>query len=147
MNKAMRRELYRRFSRSMVCAVTGHGRVGVTIVVYSVFALLLLGYVSAQIYAGMLRQEIMVLKQQRVDSKEAFNKLTARYVSASSRARVSDYCETKLGMVRVGGEDFEVLAVGDEPEYAKPVELTRRPEAIPSAQRYTSRRTDQNPGQ
>ncbi len=147
MNKSMRREMYRKFSRAMVCAVTGHGKVGVTILVYSVFALLLLAYVSAQIYAGVLRQEIASLEQQRLDSREAFNKLTGRYISVSSRARVSDYCETELGMVKIGGEDFEVLAVGDDPELATPVELTRRPEGMPSAQRYTSRHVDQNLGQ
>lgn len=147
MRKAMRHDPYKRFSRLVVSALTGQNRVSVTILVYSVIALLLLAYVSAQIYAGVLQQEIAALEQQRLDSKEALNKLTGRYVSLSSRARVSEYCETKLGMARVSGENFEVLAVGGDLELNAPVALTRRPEAMLPAQRYTFRHSDRNLGQ
>jgi cell division protein FtsL len=143
----MKHERYRRFSRFTVSAVTGRSRVGVTIFVYSVFAALLLVYVSAQIYAGVLRQEIAALEQQKLDSRETFNKLTGRYVALSSRARVSEYCETKLAMERIGGGNLEVLAVGDDLEAVSPAMLAEKPRALPSPQRYTSRRSDRNVGQ
>jgi len=147
MSKTIRNEPYRKFSRFMFSAIAGHGRVGVTILVYSAFALLLLAYVSVQIYAGMLRQEIAALEKQRLDSREALNKLTGRYVSVSSRARVAEFCEAELGMVRIGGKDFEVVAVGDDLDQTSPVEFTTSPEAIPSGQRYTARHSDENLGQ
>ncbi|MBP2681667.1 MAG: hypothetical protein H6Q78_1530 [Candidatus Krumholzibacteriota bacterium] len=129
-------------------ALMGHSRVGVTIAVYSAVALLLLAYVSVQIYAGMLRQEIALLEQQRVEAKETLNKLTGEFVSLSSRDRVIDYCENKLGMVRLDGENFEVLAVNKGAgEPAAPVALTETQDAIPSAARYTYRQTNENLGQ
>jgi hypothetical protein len=144
----MRKGLYRKFSHLLVSALTGQMKVGVTIFVYSVFALLLLAYVSVQIYAGVLRQDIAGLKLERSDLKESLNKLTGDYVSISSRSRVSRYCETELGMVRVGGEDLQVLAVDDrEAEFATPVALTKKQGAMPSAYRYTYRQSDENLGQ
>jgi len=144
----MRHDPYRKFSRLMMSALMGHSRVGVTIAVYSAVALLLLAYVSVQIYAGMLRQEIALLEQQRVEAKETLNKLTGEFVSLSSRDRVIDYCENKLGMVRLDGENFEVLAVNEGAgEPAAPVALTETQDAIPSAARYTYRQTNENLGQ
>lgn len=144
----MRNGLYKRFSRLMVSAFTGQTKVGVTIVVYSVLALVLLAYVLVQIYAGVLRQEIAGLKQERGDLKEALNKLTGDYVSLSSRSRVSQYCENELGMVTASGENLEVVAVDDrESGFAAPVALTKKQGAIPSAYRYTYRQSDENLGQ
>lgn len=144
----MRIDPYRKFSRLMVSALTGHSKVAVTIAVYSVVALLLLAYVSVQIYAGVLRQEIALLEQQRVEAKEALNKLTGDFVSLSSRDRVVEYCEKKLGMVRLDGDNFEVLAVNKgAAEPIAPVALTETQDAIPSAARYTYRQTNQNVGQ
>jgi cell division protein FtsL len=144
----MRTDPYRKFSHLMISALTGHSKVAVTIAVYSVVALLLLAYVSVQIYAGVLRQEIALLEQQRVEAKEALNKLTGEFVSLSSRDRVIEYCENKLGMVRLDGENFEVLAVNKgAAEPAAPVALTETQDAIPSAARYTYRQTKENVGQ
>jgi len=144
----MRNDPYRKFSRLMLSALTGHSKVGVTIAVYSAVALLLLAYVSVQIYAGVLRQEIVVLEQQRVETKETLNKLTGEFVRLSSRDRVIEYCEKKLGMVRLDGENFEVLAVNkNAAEPAAPVALTEAQDVIPSPARYTFRQTNENPGQ
>ena len=144
----MRNSLYKKFSRLMVSALTGQTKVGVTIFVYSVLALVLLAYVLVQIYAGVLRQEIAGLKQERGDLKEALNKLTGDYVSLSSRSRVSQYCENELGMVTARGENLEVVAVDDrETGFAAPAALTKKQGAIPSAYRYTYRQSDENLGQ
>lgn len=147
MRRKSRHGLYRRFSRLVFSAVSGQARVGVTIVVYSAFAVLLLAYVSAQIYAGVLRQEIAALEKQRVESREAMFKLTGAYVSLSSRGRVSEYCENELRMVKVGGEGFEVIAVTDDIDDRAPVALTSKSEALPPANGYTSRRSDRDVGQ
>jgi cell division protein FtsL len=144
----MRNDPYRKFSRLMVSALTGHSRVSVTIAVYSLVALLLLAYVSVQIYAGVLRQEIAFLEQQRAEAKETLNKLTGEFVSLSSRDRVVEYCEKKLGMVRLDGGSFQVLAVNEGAAAPiAPVALTEPQDAIPSAARYTYRQTGQNAGQ
>lgn len=144
----MRNGLYRKFSHLMFSALTGQTKVGVTIVVYSVLALVLLAYVLVQIYAGVLRLEIAGLKQQRGDRKEALNKLTGDYVSLSSRSRVSQYCEKELGMVTASGENLLVVAVDTrDAGFAAPVALTKKQGAMPSAYRYTYRQTDENLGQ
>jgi hypothetical protein len=144
----MRNGLYKRFSHLMFSALTGQTKVGVTIFVYSVLALVLLAYVLVQIYAGVLRLEIAGLKQQRADLKEGLNKLTGDYVSLSSRSRVAEYCEERLGMVEAKGENLLVVAVNDgESGFAAPVALTKKQGAMPSAYRYTYRQTDENVGQ
>lgn len=144
----MKNDLSRKFSRLLVSALTGHAKVAVTIAVYSVFAILLLAYVSVQIYAGVLRQEISALEHQRSEAKETLNKLTGEFVLNSSRDRVIDYCETKLGMVRLGIDNFEVIAANDGvADTAPPTALTEKQEAIPSAYRYTQRQTNESLGQ
>lgn len=148
MKKDIRSNIYRGFSRTLISALTGQARISVTIFVYAVVAVLLLAYVSAQVYADVLRQEIAVYKQERCDLKEDLNMLTSEYVANSSRSRVSRYCEKELGMIKAGGESLEILAVGDvNYGFAIPVELTKRQRAIPSAYRYTLRRCDENLGQ
>ncbi len=148
MKKETRGNIYRGFSRTLISALTGQARISVTIFVYAVVAVLLLTYVSAQVYADVLRQEIAVFKQERCDLKEDLNMLTSEYVTNSSRIRVSRYCEKKLGMIKAGGESLEIFAVEDiNNGFAIPVELTKRQRAIPSAYRYTLRRCDENLGQ
>ena len=132
----------------MISALTGQAKVSLTVFVYFVIAVLLLSYVSAQFYGGMLRQEISSLKQNRSDLKEDLNKLTSAYVALSSRSKVSEYCENKLGMVKASGDNFELLAVeGGELGFAVPVEITKKQSAIQSAYRYPLRRCDEKPGQ
>ena len=143
-----RNNVYKRFSHVLLSALAGQAKLSVTISVCFVIALLLLSYVSAQVYGGMLRQEIAGLNQTRGELKENLNRLTSDYVSLSSRDRVSRYCENKLRMVKAAGESFEVLAVEDAGyELAEPVELTKKHRAIPAAYRYTLRRCSESPGQ
>jgi hypothetical protein len=144
----MRNNIYRNFSRLMISALTGQAKIGVTICVYTVVAVLLLAYVSAQVYADVLRQEIAVYKQEQCDLSEDLNMLMSDYVAHSSRNRVSRYCETKLGMVKAGGESLEILAVdGSDTGFSIPMELTKKQGTLPSAVRYTLKRTNENLGQ
>jgi hypothetical protein len=146
--KEIRSNVYRNFSRLLISALTGQAKLSVMICAYGVVAVLLLTYVSAQVYADVLRQEIAGFKQTRCDLKEDLNMLTSDYIAYSSRSRVSGYCEKKLGMVKASGESLEILAVEDtEGGFSVPAELTKRQRAIPSAYRYTLRRCDENLGQ
>ncbi len=148
MRNKSRNNVYKRFSHVLLSALAGQAKLNVTIAVYFVIALLLLSYVSVQVYGGVLHQEIAGLKLTRCELKENLNRLTSDYVSLSSRSRVSRYCENTLGMVKAAGESFEVLAVEDgEYELAEPVEITKKHRAIPAAYRYTLRRCSESPGQ
>jgi cell division protein FtsB len=147
--KDLSNNIYRRFSQVMLSALTGQAKLSVTILVYSTIAMLLLTYVSAQIYAGVLAKEIAELKQARCEIKEEANKLTGDYVSLSSRSRVSKFCENKLGMIEAAaGESFEILAVGGALEgLSAPMELTRKQAVIPTAYRYTLNPGGERPAQ
>jgi cell division protein FtsL len=147
--KERRNDIYKKFTHVMLSALTGQASVSVTILVYSTIAVLLLSYVSAQIYAGVLTKEIAELKQARSESKEEANKLTGEYVALSSRSRVSKFCEKRLGMVEAAaGESFEILAVGDaHTGFAAPMELTRKQAAIPTAFGYTLNPGGERPAQ
>ncbi|MEJ2720943.1 MAG: hypothetical protein P8181_07350 [bacterium] len=149
MTKGKQNNIYRQFSRVMVSALTGQAKVGVTIVVYSAIAMLLLAYVSAQIYAGVLMQEIAELKQARCELKEEANELTGKYVSLSSRNRVSRYCRDRLGMVEAAaGENFEILAAGPgDEEFGAPMELTKKRSVIPAAYGYSLKPDGKRPAQ
>ena len=148
MRNKSRNNVYKRFSHVLLSALAGQAKLNVTIAVYFVIALMLLSYVSVQVYGGVLHQEIAGLKLTRCELKENLNRLTSDYVSLSSRSRVSRYCENKLGMVKAAGKNFEVLAVEDgEFELAEPVELTKKHRAIPAAYRYTLRRCSESSGQ
>ena len=91
-------DIYRRLAHGFVAAVTCNTKLHVTLFVYGCIAMMLLAYVSAQVYTSALTQRITQLKRERHERKEALNKLTSVYISKSSRARVSEFCERELGM-------------------------------------------------
>ena len=127
--------VYKRFAQAVISALLGQAKLSTTLFVYAVLALLLLGYVSAQVYASVLTQEIGELKQQENWCRETVNKMTSEYVSLSSRARVTSYCETVLGMTRANDGDLERFAVkGGLEQVTAPLEFTR----------LRTRRGDQN---
>ena len=101
----------KRISLVLVAAVTGQAKASTTILVLSLIALVLLAYVSTQIYAGILFDDIARLKQEKRICRETLNTLTSDHVSLASRERVADYCENVLKMVRANGEDLELVAV------------------------------------
>jgi hypothetical protein len=105
--------LYIRLGCVLIAALTGHTRLGVTIAIYSLVAVLLLAYVSLQVMAGMLTQEIAELGNEKNVRSERLHILTAQYVSLSSRDRVVRHCE-RLGMTEASGGSYQRFAVSDE---------------------------------
>jgi hypothetical protein len=119
----------------------------VTLLVYTGLALLLLTYVSAQVLTSVLTQEITELKQERHQRKEALNKHTSEYISMSSRARVTYYCESVLGMIPAGDGSLERFAVEESPgTYGQPVEFTRGFSQTNDPYRFTLLREGRKPG-
>jgi len=109
--KSERDDVYKRVAQNFVAALICQTRLGVTLLVYAVLALLLLTYVSAHVFTSMLSQDIAQLQVQRQQRKETFNKLTGQYISVSSRARVSHYCESVLGMVQTSDRSVQRFAL------------------------------------
>jgi cell division protein FtsL len=129
---------YRLFGNILVSALTGNANVGTTLLVYLAIAMLLLGYVSAQVLTGALTQDIADIKQARSSQKEKLNRLTSDYVSLSSRARVSNYCENVLGMVHANNGSLRRFAVDDvDWRFSAPVEFTEKGSAGLDPLRFT----------
>jgi cell division protein FtsB len=124
--KKDKNDIYRRLGHGLAAALTCSTRLHVTLLVYTGIALLLLTYVSAQVYTTVLTQDIAELKRSRQGCKETLNKLTSEYISTSSRARVTEYCESKLGMVQANNGIFERFGVeADANNPSLPVEFTQ----------------------
>jgi cell division protein FtsL len=109
--KTEKSNVYRKLAQQFVAALICQTRLSVTLLVYAALAASLLAYVSSHVFASMLVQDIAQLQAQRQQRKEAFNKLTGAYVSASSRSRVAQYCESVLGMVQAGDRSVERFAL------------------------------------
>jgi len=94
-------------------AVTG--RLGVLAMAfsYTLFALVLLGYVSKQVYTSSLMEDVSHRRAQELVLKEEIGMLTSQYASLVSRQRVADYCEGKLGMVEADDRLMTRVAIGD----------------------------------
>ena len=109
------RDIYRKLLHGFVAAVTCNTKLHVTLFVYGCIAVMLLGYVSAQVYTSALTQRITQLKRERHERKETLNKLTSVYISKSSRARVSEFCERELGMRQADDQSFSRYVIHMQP--------------------------------
>ena len=124
--KKDKNDVYRRLGHGLAAALTCSTRLHVTLLVYTGIALLLLTYVSSQVYTTVLTQDIAELKRSRQGRNEALHKLTSEYISRSSRVHVTEYCESKLGMVQANDGTIERFAVENDPQSRQqPVEFTR----------------------
>ena len=100
---------------------------------YASFAVVLLAYVSTQVYTSSLMEDIAELKRTRRDSKEEIGLLMAEYMSLSSKRRIANYCEKKLGMVPAGSERMHRVSVNARNWiFAEPQEFTNGSIRIPS---------------
>ena len=89
------------------------GRLGVPMMVagYLVVAVLLLGYVSAQVYTNSLMEQVSARKRQETVARERIGVLTARYATITSKSRVSRVCEGNLGLVESTTADVVRVAI------------------------------------
>lgn len=141
MKTKRRMPIYKRFCQIVLSSLSGQGSVLATVTFYAVVAALLLAYVSAQILTGALTQEITELRTSRSALSEDLNRLTGEYVSLTSRARVSDYCREKLGMVEASQGILERVVLRlDDDMFLEPSTLTRNQSAVPDAYRFTLNR-------
>ena len=141
-NKKQSSQAYRKLAHTVITALTGQAKLSVTLAVYSFLALVLLAYVSAQVYTSVLSLEISQLKTQRYRCKENLNRLTSEYVALSSGARVSKYCEDVLGMIKAGDESVERYGVAIAlDDFDEPAEFTRVLSPLPDPYRFSSAST------
>jgi hypothetical protein len=84
----------------VVPVLTGRRGVAMMVAGYSVCAVVLLVYVSAQIYTYSLMEDIASRERQQLGLKEEIGLQTERYAELASKSRISRICETKLGLVQ-----------------------------------------------
>lgn len=106
------------------------GKLGAPMMVlgYVTFAVLLLAYVSTQVYTSSLMEDVGARKREEVLLRERIGVLTARYATMTSKSRVSRHCEENLGLIGATQDDVVRVAVEgpvrrDEPSLAAPVRV------------------------
>jgi hypothetical protein len=89
------------------------GRLGAPMMVmgYLTFAVLLLAYVSTQVYTSSLMEDVAARKREEVQVRERIGVLTARYATMTSKSRVSRHCEEDLGLVGATQNDIVRVAI------------------------------------
>ncbi len=89
------------------------GKLGAPMMVmgYITFAVLLLAYVSTQVYTSSLMEDVAARKREELATRERLGVLTARYATMTSKSRVSRHCEESLGLVGASQDDVVRVAV------------------------------------
>lgn len=126
MSSYFRSNMYKKFIRLLVSVISGNASMRTLILVCGVSVLVILAYVSTQIYSARLLDTVFELKQQKVLLQETVNDLTGIQASMSSRSKVIGYCEQKLGMTKAA--DDAVIRVAVEESAGELPELARTPE-------------------
>jgi len=77
------------------------GRLGLFMMTlaYAALGVMLLGYVSTQVYTNSLMEGVSAGEVDRRRAQEQVGLLMRDYAALVSRERVSDYCESRLGMI------------------------------------------------
>lgn len=93
------RTVFRRLARLVADALTGRLGVAMMVLGYSACAVVLLSYVSSQVYTYSLMEDIGARQRARRLLEEKIGLLTQTYAEMSSMERVTRICQAKLGMV------------------------------------------------
>ncbi|NIM19603.1 MAG: hypothetical protein GTO51_04385 [Candidatus Latescibacteria bacterium] len=138
MSGYLKGSVYKRFSKFIASVISGHAGVPITIVVFSVCAVLLLAYVTTQIYSSVLTERISNLEKQQLLYREKLHTLTSEITSLTSRERIVGYCEDRLGMIEADSESLKRVAIdsGYRP-YQEHEEFTVRRSLVPEVLGYT----------
>lgn len=111
MNNRRSKSPYIRFIHFLWAMCTGRVDMRSFILGCSLLSLLALAHVTLQIYSADLKETISELKNDQFALVERLNHLRSERARLSSRKRVMEYCEKKLGMVRAGGHTIIRVAV------------------------------------
>jgi len=89
------------------------GRLGLPMMVtgYVTFAVLLLAYVSLQVYTNSLMEGVAARKRTELALQEHIGVLTAQYATMTSKSRVSRHCEEDLGLVTATTNEVVRVAI------------------------------------
>ena len=87
------------------------GRLGLFMMTlaYAALGVMLLGYVSTQVYTNSLMEGVSAGEADRRRAQERVGLLMRDYATLVSKQRVSDYCESQLGMIE--GDDARITRV------------------------------------
>jgi hypothetical protein len=122
----------RRCARLVADALTGRRGVFVMMLGYASFAVVLLAYVSTQVYTSSLMEDISAKKRVERDLREKIGIQTLQYTTLASKARVASVCEGRLGMVQGDANSLRRVAVEEGADTPWPdVEFTERRMRIP----------------
>jgi len=104
LSRARKGDALRRWGQPAFDALVGRrGMVAMTLA-YVTLAAALLAYVCTHVYTSALMEDLNRRRAEVRELEEKAARLTAAYASLSSRARISSYCEERLGMVEAGGD-------------------------------------------
>ena len=138
MSGYLKKSLYRRFNHLLATVISGHAGVARTLLVFSVCAVLLLFYVTTQIYAELLCERIAQLEKKQLVLREQYHTMTGDYTRLTSRERIGGYCENVLGMVEADGETLRRVAVdAGDGSYPEAGEFAVKRSFIPEALGYS----------
>jgi hypothetical protein len=108
---------WRKVNRIGAEALAGRRGVAGMILGYSALAVVLLLYVSMQVYTGSLLEDIEKQRRKQEKLQEMIGLQTMQWASLSSRKNVIEICEQELGLVRADSEDLVRVAVKRYREY------------------------------
>ncbi len=89
------------------------GRAGAVrmVLAYSVLTVVLLSYVSLQVYTHSLMEDIATRQRQVDDAHDRLCRVAGEYAQLSTRTRVGNICESQLGLREAGLEQVKRVAV------------------------------------
>lgn len=105
MSRKRNGDALRRWGQLAFDALAGRRGIVAMTLAYTTLAAALLAYVSTHVYTNSLMEDLNRRRGQMRELEERAAQLTARYAALSSRARISAYCEGRLGMVEGGGSN------------------------------------------
>jgi cell division protein FtsL len=111
MKRSRKSRILSETTRFVVDTLTGRKGVGMMVAGYCACAVMLLGYVSTQVYTYSLMEDIYDRERQQRTLKESVGLQTERFAELSSRERIVRICETKLGMVPAATDQLQRVAV------------------------------------
>lgn len=132
MSRQNRHETLRATSQFVVDALSGRMGIVMMTLAYASLAVVLLAYVSTQVYTSSLIEDIGARKIEERRLKEHISVMTADYARLTSRTRIAPYCEDVLGMVPANAKSMTRVWMGGNTRVAEKTEWLASPIEIQS---------------